>query len=73
MKNIFTKHPNEVGENYFQHMGHAISFCLLLLSLSFKALVHAIFPFWYKTAVSDRILKLSIGMQKRKNQAKEEN
>ena len=73
MKNIFTEHPNEVGENYFQHMGHAIVFCLLLLSLSFKALVHAIFPFWYKTAVSDRILKLSEGMQKRKNQAKEEN
>ena len=73
MKNIFTEHPEEVGENYFQHMGHAIGFCLLLLSLSFKALVHAIFPFWYKTAVSDRILKLSEGMQKRKNQAKEEN
>lgn len=72
MKNIFTEHPKEVGENYFQHMGHAIGFCLLLLSLSFKALVHAIFPFWYKTAVSDRILKLSEGMQKRKNQAKEE-
>ena len=73
MRNIFTEHPNEVGENYFQHMGHAIGFCLLLLSLSFKALVHAIFPFCYKTAVSDRILKLSEGMQKRKNQAKEEN
>lgn len=72
MKNIFTEHPEEVGENYFQHMGHAIGFCLLLLSLSFKALVHAIFPFWYKTAVSDRILKLNEGMQKRKNQAKEE-
>ena len=73
MRNIFTEHPNEVGENYFQHMGHAIGFCLLLLSLSFKALVHAFFPFWYKTTVSDRILKLSEGMQKRKNQAKEEN
>ena len=73
MRNIFTEHPNDVGENYFQHMVHAIGFCLLLLSLSFKALVHAIFPFCYKTAVSDRILKLSEGMQKRKNQAKEEN
>ena len=73
MRNIFTEHPNEVGENYFQHMGHAIGFCLLLLSLSVKALIHAIFPFWYKTAVSDRILKLSEGMQKRKNQFKEEN
>ena len=66
MKNIFTEHPNEVGENYFQHMGHAIGFCLLLLSLSFKALVHAVFPFCYKTAVSDRILKLSEGIKKGK-------
>jgi len=72
MKNIFTDHPNAVGEGYFQHFGHALGFCLLLLSLSFKALVHAVFPFWYKTAVSDRILILSEGMQKRKNQATKE-
>ena len=73
MKNIFTEHPKEVGESYLQRFAHALRFCLLLLSLSLKALVHAIFPFWYKTAVSDRILKLSEGMQKRKNQAKEKN
>ena len=73
MKNIFTEHPKEVGENYLQHFGHALRFCLLLLSLSFKALVHAIFPFWYKTAVSDRIKKLSEGMQKRREKATEEN
>ena len=70
MKNIFTEHPKEVGESYLQHFAHALRFCLLLLSLSFKALVHAIFPFWYKTAVSDRIKKLSEGMQKRREEAK---
>ena len=73
MKNIFTKHPNDVGENYFQHMFHALRYCFLLFSLSFKALIHAIFPFCYETAVSDKILKLSENMQKRKNQAKDEN
>lgn len=67
MKNIFTEHPNEVGESYLQHFGHALGFCFLLLSLSFKALVHAILPFCYKTAVSDSIKQLSDDMQKRKN------
>ena len=73
MKNIFTDHPNSVGESYFQHFGKSFGFCLLLISLSFKALVHAIFPFCYVTSVSDRILTLSEGMQKRKNQATKEN
>jgi hypothetical protein len=73
MKNIFTEHPNEVGESYLQHFGQALGFCLLLLSLSFKALVHALLPFCYVTDVSDRILTLSKGMQKRREQAKEEN
>ena len=72
MKNIFTDHPNEVGESYIKHFGHALSFCFLLLGLSFKALVHAIFPFWYKTAVSDRIKKLSKDMQARRKNSKEE-
>ena len=63
--NIFTQHPNSVGESYFQHFGKSFSFCLLLLSLSFKAMVHAIFPFCYKTSVSDRILDLSDTMRER--------
>jgi len=73
MKNIFTKHPTEVGESYLQHFGHALRFSCLLLSLSFKALVHALLPFCYVTAVSDRIKTLSEGMQKRKDQSTKEN
>lgn len=69
MKNIFTKHPNEVGESYFQHFGKALQFSALLLSLSFKALVHALLPFCYETAVSEKIKKLSDGMQKRRKEA----
>ena len=73
MKNIFTKHPTEVGESYLQHFGHALRFSCLLLSLSFKALVHALLPFCYVTDVSDRIKTLSEGMQKRKDQSTKEN
>ena len=71
-KNIFTKHPKTVGESYFQHFRHALSFSCLLFSLSFKALVHAIFPFCYETAVSEKIKSLSEGMQKRREQATKE-
>ena len=69
MKNIFTKHPNSVGESYLQHFGKALQFSALLLSLSFKALVHALLSFCYETAVSDKIKALSEGMQKRRQEA----
>lgn len=66
MKNIFTQHPNSVGESYLQHLWKAFSFSLLLFSLSLKALIHAILPFLYENAVSERIKILSDDMQARK-------
>ena len=73
MNNIFTKHPKEVGETYLQHLYHAMSFSCLLLSLSLKALVHALLPFCYETAVSERVKTLSEGMQKRRELATDKN
>ena len=70
MKKIFTKHQKSVDETYLQHFYHAMSFSCLLFSLSLKALVHALFPFCYETAVSDRVKTLSAGMQKRREEAK---
>ena len=72
MKNIFTKHPKSVDETYLQHFYHAMSFSCLLFSLSLKALVHALFPFCYETAVSNKIKSLSDEMQKRKDDARRE-
>lgn len=69
MNNLFTKHPKEVGETYFQHFYHAMTFSFILLSLSLKALVHALLPFCYETAVSERIRKLSDRMQNRRDSA----
>jgi len=73
MNNIFTHHPNSIGGSYFKHLLKFLKFPLILLFLSFKALVHAFFPFLYKTAVSDRIITLSIDLKKRKDQSKEVN
>ena len=70
MNNIFTKHPKEVGESYIQHFFKALSFSGLLFSLGFKALIHALLPFCYETAVSDRVKTLNAGMQKRREEAK---
>ena len=64
MNNIFTHHPNSIRESYFKHLLKSLKFSLILLFLSFKALVHAFLPFMYKTAVSDRIITLSIALKK---------
>ena len=53
MRNIFTKHPKEVNETYFQHMCCAFKFHCTLLKLSMCALIHAIFPFLCETTASD--------------------
>ena len=68
MKNIFTKHPNAVGESYLEHFWTALNFSALLVTLSFKALVHAILPFCYENTVSEKIKSLSENMQKRKEE-----
>ena len=71
MKNIFTHHPNSVGESYLQHFFTAFSFFLLLFSLSLKALIHGIFPFLYEKSVSKRIKLLSDEMQARNKNIKD--
>ena len=58
MKNIFTDHPNSVGESCFKHMLFAIKIGLKLISWGFAAIFHAIFPFVLKTYVSSNIKKL---------------
>jgi hypothetical protein len=50
--NIFTRHPAQGGETYFQHLrfASAVGFQLVLAGLA--ALVHAIFPFVFQTTAS---------------------
>ena len=58
MKNIFTDHPNSVGESYFKYMLFAIKVGLKLILWGFAAIFHGIFPFVLKTYVSSNIKKL---------------
>ena len=67
MKNIFTKHPNSVGETYFEHFFRACSFGFKLMSITARVFIHAIFPWCFEHSASDRISKLHDILQSRKN------
>ena len=67
MKNIFTEHPNQVGESYLQHMLKAFSFSLKLLLMSLQALIHALISSLCVTVVSDKIKIMNEALQRRKN------
>ena len=70
MYNPFTDHPNKVDETYLEHMWCAFKFFIKLQFLSFIALIHAVFPFWFEFTSSDGIKKLNECMQDRKNDIK---
>ncbi len=58
MRQFFTKHPNSVGESYWQHMGVALSFAWVLFGAAGAALVHAVFPAWFEKTASAQITRL---------------
>lgn len=59
MKNIFTSHPHSIGESYFQHFRFATHFGLHMIWGGFFCLIHAIFPFIFKTTGSTILLKMT--------------
>jgi hypothetical protein len=44
-QNPFTNHPREVGESYFEHLGHAAWFGVRMIGGGIACLVHAVLPF----------------------------
>ena len=64
--NPFTKHPKSVDETYLQHMWCACKFFVKLQLLSFAALVHSVFPFWFQTTASRGVKKLNDCMKDRR-------
>ena len=55
LRTLFSEHPQKVGETYFQHLGVAGSFGVMFLKLAGMSLVHALFPWCFERAASDRI------------------
>ena len=44
----FSEHPEEQGETYFVHLGHALHCSTLFGVAAGACLIHAIFPFMFK-------------------------
>ena len=65
MINIFTKHPKEVGETYFEHMYNAVRFSLTFLLLFVVALIHSILPFLFTRTASCVVQEMAKHMEDR--------
>ena len=57
--NLFNTHPNKSGMSYFRHMLLSLKFSLLLFCSAIKALLHALFPFMFKTSTTDVVSKIN--------------
>ncbi len=56
--NPFTKHPQDVGESYFQHLRVASGFSGLFFQLALVSMVHAVFPWMFERTASRRVEEL---------------
>ena len=66
MKNIFTEHPESVGETYLTHMIRALRYALTFLILFFIVLIHAVLPFFFMNTASNVVNELNRHMRGKK-------
>lgn len=57
-KNPFTKHPKEVGMNYFSHFLYAWTVTGRLFYLIIACMIHSFFPFLFTNTTSNMVEKL---------------
>lgn len=67
MKQLFTEHPNSIGETYGEHAMAALSFAGPLFMASLVCLVHAILPFAFEKTGSRMITRLHDRMVRNRN------
>lgn len=58
MLKAFTRHPETVGETYFEHLGSAWGFASTMAVGAMACLLHGLFPFAFQTSGSRRIREL---------------
>jgi hypothetical protein len=56
---LFTAHPETVGESYFGHLAFAAWFSSRLAMAAGAALVHALLPFLFETTASRIVRELA--------------
>ncbi|KIE51754.1 MAG: DUF6356 family protein [Acidimicrobiales bacterium] len=59
MINIFSDHPSTVGESWSEHALRALKISCSMAAASAAAIIHAIFPFVFKTTASETIKRLN--------------
>ncbi len=59
MKNIFTEHPQRMGETYFQHLKFALAFGGNMIIGGIACVIHAFLPFLFSNTGSHFLLKMT--------------
>lgn len=62
MLSLFTRHPQEIGESYLEHLRAAGSFGLRMIGGGIACVIHAIVPGWFVTTGSGTIVRLHAEM-----------
>lgn len=63
--NPFTKHPHEIGETYFEHLGFAMGSGLRLVGSGLACMIHAVFPFLFKNTAGNTVREMHRGIVQR--------
>jgi len=58
MFKLFTQHPSDVGETYFEHLFMALGFAGRMAVATFVCTTHAIFPFLFVKTGSKMVAEL---------------
>ena len=67
---LFTEHPRSVDETYLQHMKNALRYGGSMVASGSACLIHAFFPFLFKTSASDCVFKLYGELRERRDKAR---
>ena len=68
--NILSKHLNEVGETYFEHLVNALRYAFTFFLLVFVAIIHAVLPFLFTKTASCVIQEMSKHIKEREGECK---
>ena len=66
VEEVFLKHPHEAGESYFKHLFEALKIAFTLLLAVCTAIIHGVFPKFFKTTTGDRVMKLADDIRERR-------
>jgi len=58
MLKLFTQHPSDIGETYFEHLFMALGFAGHMAIATFVCAAHAIFPFLFVKTASKMVADL---------------